>query len=493
MNASIIALLLGFAVAPQADSVKLPAATAPLTIVPQDAKEEFEKRFLEAEGDVAKLWLVHTYCATYKLKREDRKVLRAILELDPDHKEAREASGHFFYDDQWFKTEKKYKAHKAKKEEAAAKANGLVKYKGGWVHPDDVAMLEAGMARDKDGNWVSAEELEFINKGFIRHDLMWISPEEEAQADAGKFKCGEEWMDEAGANRYHSLAARFWKIPSFDNRFHIYSSTDRAVAIKALDEAMSITPDFVRILGRVPARPVVFALLRNMSQYGKFAAGDQTFGVRETELRGLSSVHGAYFAEAWFNEKSGDHMGAGVAYWDASNDAGNSFGRLLARHAAALSLVEALDPSPRAMERTKKKREFDLEGFLDEKKLPSWLRFGTASYCERYYLNNKVGGDKTAMRKWSVSNILSRGAFDSLATIFKMNLTVDNPGQSGKLLNQAGLVVAFIIDGDNAAVKEKHAAFKVAFKKGDSIEKEIQALEAALQDAEADLRAFGGV
>ncbi|MFT5080667.1 MAG: hypothetical protein ACI84E_001325, partial [Planctomycetota bacterium] len=41
--------------------------------------------------------------------------------------------------------------------------------------------------------------------------------------------------------------------------------------------------------------------------------------------------------------------------------------------------------------------------------------------------------------------------------------------------------------------KAKHAAFKIAFRNGGSIEKETRALEAALLDAEADLRKFGDV
>jgi hypothetical protein len=463
------------------------------TSLAQEPKEEFATRFEAAQGDVDKLWLVYNYSTTYKLKREGRKVLRAILEIDPDHVQAHEASGHTFYDEQWFTSDKKYKAYKEAKEEKEAKELGLIKYEGEWVHPDDLAMIKLGMAKDKDGNWVSAEDLKFINKGFVRHDLMWIDPSEEAEADAGKFKCGEEWLTEDDANRFHSTSQNFWKIPSYDGRFHIYTSTDRATADKALDEVMTMVPDFVRIMGRTPSQPVAFALLRNTAQYGTFAAGDQFSQTPETEVRGLSSVHGAYFAEVWFSPDNGEHMGAGVGYWDASNDAGNSFGKLYARHAAALSLVEGLDPSPKAMERTKKKREFDLEAFLDEKKIPDWLRYGAASYCERYYLDKLSGGDPAALRKWSVSNILRRGSFDSLSTIFKMNLTVDNPDQSGKLLNEAGLVVAFMIDGTNPEVKAKHAAFKAAFRKGDSVAKEIKALESALLDAEQDLKAFGDV
>ncbi|MFT4709609.1 MAG: hypothetical protein ACI8Q9_000732 [Planctomycetota bacterium] len=455
-------------------------------------KEEFEKRMLEAGDDVEKLWQVHNYCVTYNLSSEDRKVLRAIIKLDPDHKQAREASGHIYFDDQWFKSEKKYLSHKAKLEAAEAKAAGLVKYKGEWVHPDDVEKLKAGLRKTEDGQWLSEEEFERISKGYVLHDLMWISPEEVVEADAGKFKCGEDWLDLEQANKYHKLTDRFWKIPSYDNRFHIFATTDREVALKALDQASETIPDIVRILGKVPSEPVVFGLLRTAKQYGSYAAGDSAFNVPATELRGLSSIHGAYFAEVWFTEDS-DHMGAGVAYWDASSDSGNMFGKLFARHAAALSIVEALDPSPKVMERTKKTRDFDIEAFLDEKKLPDWLRFGTASYCERYYLDKARNADPIALRKWSVSNIKSRGAFDSLSTIFKMKLTVDDPDQSGKLLNEAGLVVAFLIDGDNAEVKAKHAAFKIAFRNGGSIEKETRALEAALLDAEADLRKFGDV
>ena len=112
--------------------------------------------------------------------------------------------------------------------------------------------------------------------------------------------------------------------------------------------------DIARALGRVPSKPVPVLLLSSVDQYSRFARGDA--GVDSPETNGLSSVHGSFYAETWMEPIEALGTGAGVAYWDASSDSGNKFGKMFVRHAAAQSLVEALDPSPKVVERWQKGR-----------------------------------------------------------------------------------------------------------------------------------------
>lgn len=463
-----------------------PAAPAP---APEDHELEFEKRFDLAGDDVDELWKVYRYCDSYDLKRSGKKVLRKIIKLDPDHAEAREASGHVAYDGEWFTSEKKLEAYKKQKLEEEAKAKGWVKHEGEWVDPDDIPKLEAGMVRDEDGRWIDRETYEKLQAGYVRHDLDWISPEEVAQADAGLFKCGDEWKELEDADRWHSLPTRPWRIASGSDRFHVHTTVKRALAEQALDEAESTVGDLVRIFGRTPERPATFMLLRSSGQYNAFAAGDPAFRVPQTELRGWSSIHGAYFGEVWFHGGPGE-VGGGVGYWDEDDKAAAPFGPFYTRHAAALSFIEGLDPSPKAMAKLRKTGELDVEAFLEEKALPGWLRYGAATYVERYRLDRTPNADATALRKWSVSNIARTGSVDSVRRILDLPLSAEDLSGSAKLLNEAGLVVAFMLDGEDEGIRAKHAAFKAAFQAGESFERQLADLEKALAASDAALKAF---
>lgn len=478
-------LMLGLAPAAPSPSVQAPALELRL----DDPKVEYERRFELAKGDIKKLWVLHNFCLTNNLKREDRKVLREILKLDPDHQEAHEAAGHIFYDDQWFTSKKKYQKYKAEKEEAEALAKGWVRYKGEWTDPAVVEKLEAGLVQDEEGNWLTPEQLKYREEGWVQFDLDWIPPNEQENIKKGLFKCGDQWLSESDANQYHKLPSRFWKIPSDDGRFIVYATVDREIALKALSNAEEAVPDLMRLFGRAPDHPVVFVVLRSTEQYGRFAAGDQTFGTPETELRGLSSLYGAYFADVWFDEEL-NHMGAGVSYWDHDAPAGDQFGELFARNAAGLSFVEGLDPSPVEQAKFKKTRKFGLNEFLAEKKLPQWLHYGAAAYIERYRLVGGVNVDPLSLRRWSISNVEKRGGLDGVSTILRMKLSADRPAESEKLINECGLLVAFILDGDNEDVKAKHAAFRAAFSSGQPFEEELKALEDSLKNAAADVRRF---
>jgi len=485
MSILLSVMLLG--IAPAADfSLAQPTS---VEVRLDDPKIEYERRLELAKGDVKKLWVLHNFCLTNNLKREDRKVLREILKLEPDHQEAHEAAGHIFFDEQWFTSKKKYEKYKAEKEEAEAKAKGWVRYNDEWADPADVEKLEAGLVQDENGLWLTPEELKYREEGWVQFDLDWIPPAEQENIKKGLFKCGDEWLSESDANQYHKLPSRFWRIPSDDGRFIIYATVDREIALKALTYAEQAVPDLTRLFGRTPDHPVVFAVLRSNEQYGRFAAGDKAFGTPETEKRGLSSLYGAYFADVWFDEEL-NHMGAGVAYWDHEAKGGDQFGELFVRNAAGLSFVEGLDPSPVTMAKLKKSRKFDVKAFIEEKKLPQWLHYGTASYIERYRIVDGLGIEPLSLRRWAISNVEKRGGLDGVSTILRMKLSIDRQPESEKLVNEAGLIVAFILDGENEDVKAKHEAFRAAFSTGKPFAAELKALEDSLRDAASEIRRF---
>lgn len=454
----------------------------------QDKKKEYEKRLKEAGDDVDALWSVHEWCDSNGMRSEARKVARKILKLDEFHPKAHEALGHVRYDGKWFNSEKELEKYKQAEEERIAKEQGLVRWEDQWVDPGDVPFLERGLVRAPDGSWVSPEDLEKMQQGWLRQDLVWVPPAEASKIEAGLWKCGDEWLSLEEANRYHSRPSRWWVIPS--DHYVLHTSCDRAVAEQAIDQIEYAFRDLVRLYGVVPKVRLNVALFRSLDQYNQFASEDDL---------GTSGLYGAYFPVNWIDwEKRVFHAG-GMGYWDASSDAGNLWGPLFVRHAAGLSFSQAVDPSPKTLSKFAKSRTgapLDVESFLKEKSLPSWLTFGAATYVSRYWTDLRPGQDPDGMRKWSVSMISQAGGLSSLETIFDSAPVVRDEAsaeRSRKWLNEAGLVVAFILDGDVPEVKQAHQALKAALKAGKGTEREIRELEKTVQKQEDELKAFAGL
>jgi hypothetical protein len=465
-------------------------------LVPQDDwSDDYKKRRKAAGDDVKALWELYEYCDAYGHDKESKSCLRRIVKLDENHRKAREALGHIKFDGKWFKTEKLVEQYKKENEERIAKEKGLVKYDGEWTPEADVPYLERGMVRDADGNWVSSEEQERLEAGWTRQDLIWVSPDEKANVAAGKWKCGEDWLELKEADEYHKKLGRFWVIPS--DHFVTHSTCSREVALRAIGSMEQTFRNLARIFGRSPDRPINVVVLRSADQYGAFAAGDQDAERRPAEGSGLSSVHHAFFADTWFGEEF-EFMSAGVAYWDASSDAGNSFGPFAVRHAAGHSYVDAVDPSTKAVEALRKSQG-QLEGYVDsfweEKQVPMWFRYGAASFVERYYVDNLVaqGGDPLWARNWALQNLRSRGGLQPLEKIFEFGVTPDDPKTSEMLISQAGFLVAFILDGKCPPVIEKHQAVKQALREGKGGEKAFEALMKVLAKHETEMRKFGDI
>jgi hypothetical protein len=273
----------------------------------------------------------------------------------------------------------------------------------------------------------------------------------------------------------------------------VYTTLPRDVALKARDEIDATFRDLTKIYGVTPSAPLNVMVLRSGEQYGAFAGGSPN-GWPSTDALGLSSVHGAFFADGLINYDQRKWNGAGAGYWDFSSADGAQFGKTFARHAAGQSFGEYVDPSPKAIAKfeASTQAEFPIEAFYGEKKLPRWFRYGAAAYVERYYIDPFVGadGNKFRMRDWSISNIARAGGLDSLTAIFAMSVGPDNADASAKLINESGLLVSFIVDGQCPPVIEAHGAVKAAMRAGEDASKAFKALEKALEQNLDKLRTY---
>lgn len=454
--------------------------------------EVYERRLEEAGKDPGLLWDLVIWCEDTDREKEAQSVLRRIVRIEPDHLRARQKLGHISYDGEWFTTEKKLAAYKAKEEERLAKERGYVRYKKTWVHPDDLPFLERGLVRGPDDQWWTEEDLDHHEKGWLRQDLVWVSPDEAGKMEEGLWKCGDQWLSQAEADRYHSKLETAWLIPS--DHLVLRTTCSRETAMEAIGHMERGFPDLVRLFGRAPSAPVEVFLAGSGGELGTLCAGGQQ-GVPPIETRGLIESLEAVFAESWYQPEPETWLGAGASWWDPKEDNGDKFGVHRARFALGLSVVDALDPSPKAVEKLLKKKG-PYEGFAasyyKEKQLPPWLRWGAAVYVSRYYPDQVGrGGDPFWTRKWSVGNLERRGGFPgALRTVFDMELT--GREQDNQMSLAAGLLVAFILDGECAPVRGAHAELKAALRQGEAPGKALSKLRKELEAHEEDLRAFAG-
>ncbi len=477
-------------------------------LAPDDTDDEYKRRRKEAGDDTEKLWSLVNWCEAQGLSSKRRTCLNDIVKLDPDDKKAHELLGHVEHDGEWFKSERALTAHlrklereQTKEAERMAKERGWVRYKDQWVDPADIPRLEKGWIRTEDGEWMDPEEYEKLQNGWIRQDLEWVAPDEIAKMNEGLWKCGNEWLALDAADTYHARLDRPWRIPG--KAVLLYTTLDRTNAELAMRRCNEAYEDLTRIVGITPgSKPAVF-VASSVEQYKELAGA--------VDWNGWSSVHGAFHALGWMED--GRFRGGGVCYWDPTTDAGVRFGNLWSRHATAHSFLEALDPSDEAYAAFTAKREeageeggdrppgadFDNDAFWEEKLLPMWLRYGAAAYVERYY-EDELDDNPWWTRKWSIANIENRGGLDPLDKIWEFELSVDDPEGSGRLINEAGLIVAFVVDGGCAPVMKKHEAVKEAFlaaqgarddpKVRKDLLKALEGLEKEIDKNSKDLRAF---
>jgi len=473
-------------------------AAPPRTLAGGPARDaELDERRAAAAGDVERLWELHEWCASTGRELGGRGALHELLRIAPDHEPARAALGHRRAAEQWFTSPEALERFLRSQDGDVARAKGRVQYKSLWMHPDERAHYTKGWVKDLEtGVWLSASDRQRLADGWVLQDLAWIPPEDAARVDAGLWRVDGQWLDLESAERRRARIDTMWRIPTAEVLLH--STTDRAVALRAAREMRRAIEDMRRVFGTEPVLPLRVALLRDEEQYDRLAAGDPDGRRSATHAGRLHVVPSAFFAESWFEHVAGslEFRGMGVGYWDALAPHGDLYGVHAARLAAGLSYVDALDPSPKAVRKALADGPGGghYEAYLAEKQLPAWLRHGGAVYAERYFRDDSVGPEGNAFwaRDWSLDNLRARGGLRSLAEILEFPIDPDRREDSQKLLIEAGLVVAFVVDGSSQPVRDAHGELKQALAAGRLHPRHVEALTGALAAHESELRAFAG-
>jgi hypothetical protein len=492
----LLSILISIAPIP---SASLGAITAPVVLTHQDEGEEAAKKLEAAGTDIDKLIEL---AGSYKKGSKDaRAVYKRILEVDKDHEAAHKALRHHSYDDQWFESYTALSAYRRAEEKRMLEEEGLVRHGDGWAKPEEVPFLRMGWEKDEYGKFFSpavaernAAEAKLVADGWQQQDLTWIHPDDFPKWTEGLWKCDEEWLDIEKANAFHATIPTMWAAPG--KHFVVLTTLDRAGVDWAVWWSDHVYNDLVRAFGVKPAEKPEVVVLSSIAEYNIFAAGDQDQGVQPSEASGNSSVHYAFFADSRI-KVSGDNFefgGCGVASWSREDEKISGYGQHAIRHAAAHSYLEAVDPSWDTISKAVANPGGGVAApaFWAEKKIPMWMRYGAASYVERFFNDETVDetGNPWWARDWAFQNLRAGGDIMPFEEIFAFQLDPANPEGGGALINQAGLLVSFMLDGGCKPVTDAHQAFKYALTTGGDTEAAATKLQETIAGNEKSLRRF---
>ncbi|MEM7516322.1 MAG: hypothetical protein AAF368_05285, partial [Planctomycetota bacterium] len=246
-----------------------------------------------------------------------KRAYERVLELDSENERAREALRHQKYDGRWF--ESFVDLARYKREEAARmEAKGLARWKEEWVPTADVPFLRMGWVRDAKKAWMHPTELERAKEiegwkaagyQFRADDNSWIAPADFERWTALEWKCGDEWLDMEAANRFHSKIETMWEIAG--ENFLVLTTCGWNYGNSSRWHADRTHAELLRLFGIAPTTPPLLIVLDGLAQYNAAAAGVLL------DVDGLSSLHGAYFADAAIDEsvEPPRFTGVGVSYW----------------------------------------------------------------------------------------------------------------------------------------------------------------------------------
>ena len=458
------------------------------SVHPLAGDREFDRRLEAAGDDVHELWELVLWCEDTDREKQARTVLRQIVRAHPNHSRARQRLGHVQHEGEWFESERDLERHLEELEEERAREQGFVRYRGQWVHPEHVPLLRKGLVRGPLGRWLTKEEQRNLAEGWVLQDLVWIPPDEVANVGQGLWKCGEKWLSLEEADLYHTRLERPWIVPT--ETLTLRTSCPRATAEKAIVQMEAAYEEMVRLWGKAPARPLRVLLGQSSDQTTTFVGGQYRAPYDGRELLGTLR---ATFAEGFRDDER--WLGAGTSFWDGSSEGHARYGVHDSRMALGLAFSDALDPSPDAVARLERKgwsEDFPAE-YWEEKQAPPWWFWGTACYAARYYGDRtRAGGDPWWARAWSIENLRLAGGLPSLDPVWEFEIgrgNLDGP----RIVNAAGLVVAFVADGECDPVRELHREIVEHVRGGKDPGKIFDQLRKTIDEHEDDLRTFAGL
>ncbi|MEQ1894557.1 MAG: hypothetical protein ABL998_18610, partial [Planctomycetota bacterium] len=274
-------------------SVPAPAPTPAPVVSWFQEDAEVDAQITAAGKDAAKLMELAASLKTAGKDDAAKKALKKVIEIDPNHAEARKELRHHNYDGKWFESYAELSKYR-REETAKMKEKGLVKWKDQWVPEADKPYMDMGWEKSEGGQWVNPVEVarekqvgEWRSAGyeFRADDSSWVAPAEMDKWRSLLWKCGEEWVDMTKADEFHAKIGQWWVLDG--EHFTTVSTTDWMGADEARRVAETTFADLKRLFGLNPAKKPQFIVLNSIDQYNKFSAGDQELQLPASESEGL--------------------------------------------------------------------------------------------------------------------------------------------------------------------------------------------------------------
>lgn len=403
-------------------------------------QEEFKSRRASAEGDAKALYELYLWAQGNGLKGEAKRVLRDVIEIDPDHENARKLLGYVRHDGEWM-TAKEKASREAAAEQKAKEGQGFVRYRGEWITPEEKEKREneAKGLIEVDGEWVNKKEYE-------RRKAEGEQAEERRQKLAeGLYEVNGKWVPKAEAEAYYADLNNPYRAEGD----HVYLYTNHGIdfgdrMLVGAEAAWRAAQD---LLGADPGdqklHVFVVRSLDDYNQLGNIYNADE------------QSSNFYTFSTPWLPEND---QGIDMASVTQFNQA-DSLTELYVRHAVAEQFVrrlfgaDAAEPAPR------------------------WFGDAVAAYVSRYHTPE--------LYTWSRERLLSLGGVLKLKSYFGSYQPFEQYILGG------GALVAWIRSSDAPEeVKTAWNAAVAAVKEGKRVQKAFRDLEKVMTEHEDAFRDF---
>ncbi len=142
--------------------------------------EQFRERW-ESARSAEEFFELGEWCEARRMRKETRKCMRKVVELDPRHAAAQRWLGKVEYQGEWVTPEERDRRMKADRE-AQMRARGLVRFEDRWVTTEEKLRLERGEVLHE-GRWMPFAEAQRA-RGLEEFEGAWL-PRPQALARRG--------------------------------------------------------------------------------------------------------------------------------------------------------------------------------------------------------------------------------------------------------------------------------------------------------------------
>jgi hypothetical protein len=416
-------------------------------------REELATKQEAAQGDATALFDLAKWAKEKGLVRESRAILKKVVELEPEHEEARGMLGFVKYEGEWM-TKSKARIMQRKAFEAEQRAKGLVKVDGLWIPEAEEEEAKKGLFRHE-GNIVSREEKKAFMAGQVRHPRTgeFIDGQQIEQAKSGLFPIGDgKWGNEQEANEYHTDLQHPWVV-RFPHCTIVSTYSLQGIENISFHAESAITGVMTLFGNKDPMpghRPVIIV-----------ASGIEQYNQLGNDIGAEGSAYSAFISE-----QEMDFPGLGLVRPIVCNWQDDTWGVYFLRHGAGLAYVYGICA--------------DAE--IDP---PVWFLRGVAGLAERYY--------DDSIKAWFGSQHEQAGGVNELGPWF--DTYEISPNLEWTMLSynifQAALVLDYAMKGgDEEATKAVQAVTAAFNENGPAAEEALANFRTVMATKEDEVRDY---